>query len=145
MTWKQLECARNSCFRGEGGVRVDAHLEADPADGIINVAIELSGVIGENSLSPDDACDGGGGQADRTQHTSELVEVSRGVGGFDEATSEDADESDLFSETLNVCGFDAREVAFFEATRVEAVLEGVHVTEWGTWTAIVGHNKSLER
>ncbi len=69
------------------------------------------------------------------ENAGELVEIGSGIDRFNEAAGEDADEGDLLGETLVVCVLDTGEITLFEAAGVEAVLEGVDVTELTAWAA----------
>jgi len=99
----------------------------DLTDGFGELVIKTGVAGGEQVLGFGEAGDGGGGQAEDAEDIGELVEVGIGDAGFDQATGEEADEGDLFDETGDIGGFDAGEVTFFEATGVEAVLEGIVV------------------
>ena len=85
-----------------------------------------------------EAGDGGGSQAEDTEDIGKLVEVGIGKAGFDQATGKDADEGDLFDKTGGIGGFDTGEVTFFEATGVEAVLEGIVIAVRGARAAVGG-------
>jgi hypothetical protein len=114
---------------------IHAHLDANLANCFVDITVKIGWIIGKKSLSFDDAGDGGGGQADGAQDTSQFVEVGGGIGGFDQTAGEDADECDLFSTALDIGVFDSGEVTFFNATGIEAVLEGIHITDLTTGTA----------
>jgi hypothetical protein len=126
--------AGHSSFRRSGRV-VNTHLDPYLADGFIHITVKIIGVIDEESLGFDDTGDGGGGQADGAQDASQLLDIGRGVAGFNQAAGEDADKGDLFSQTFDIGGFDTGEVTLFDAAGVETMLEGVHVTELGARAA----------
>jgi hypothetical protein len=108
---------------------VHTHLKANLTNSFIDLLVKVGGVVDEKGLSLDDAGDGGGSQADGAEDASELVEVS-GIGArLDELASEDADEGNLFSETLDAGLFNTGEVTLVDAASVEAVLEGIGVAE----------------
>ncbi len=86
----------------------------------------------EPGLGAHGAGDGGEGKAKDAQDGGELVGTGRGVKGFDETAGEDADEGDLFDEGLGAGGIEAGEVALVDAASIEAVLEGVEVSDRGT-------------
>ena len=117
---------------GRVGRCAGAEIEVNLADGFGEIVIEIGIAGGEEVLGAGEAGDGGGGQAENAEDVGKLVEIGIGEGGFDEATGEEADEGNLFDEAGDIGGFDAGEVTFFEATGVEAMLEGVLVAGWGT-------------
>jgi len=110
----------------------------DLADGFVDLIIKAGIAGGEEVLGAGEASDGGGSQAEDAEDIGKLEEVSVGKTGFDQATGEDADEGDLFDKTGGIGGFDTGEVTFFEATGVEAVLEGVVVAGRGAGSAVGG-------
>jgi len=98
-------------------------------DGFFNITIEVVFAAGEDVMDAEDASDGGGGKAEDAQDTGQLVEASGGGTGFDQTAGEDVDEGNLIDQAFEVSGFDAGEVAFFDAPSVGAVFKGIGVTE----------------
>jgi hypothetical protein len=106
---------------------VQTHLEANLADSFIDLLVKVGGVVDEKGLGLNDAGDGGGSQADGAEDASDLVEVSRVGARLDELAGKDADESNLFSKTLDAGIFNTGEVTLVDAAGVEAVFEGIGV------------------
>ena len=112
-----------------------AELGVDLADGFGDLVTQAGVAGGEEDLGTGEAGDGAGSQAEDAEDVGKLVGVGIGERGFDQAAGEEADEGDLFDETGDIGGFDAGEVTFFEATSVEAMLEGIVVAGRGTGAA----------
>ena len=106
---------------------IKTHLEADLTNGLIDFLVKVGGIVDQKCLGFNDAGDGGGGQADGAEDAGKLVEISCVGARLDEPASEDADEGDLFGETLDIGVFDTREVALVDAAGIKAVLESIEV------------------
>jgi hypothetical protein len=87
-------------------VGIGFEISPELSEGLVEDIIK-AGVGGiDESLSADDASDGGRCQAEDTEQVGMLVEIGGGVEGFDEAAGVDADEGELFDEAGDIGGFE---------------------------------------
>jgi len=112
-------------LRGEGEGFVYAEVKADLADGVVDVAVEAGGVVDKEGVSLDDPGNGGRGQADGAEYTSELVDISVGAGGFDQAAGEDTNEGNFFSKALGGSAVDTVEVLFLRWRELKPCLRAL--------------------
>ena len=86
----------------------------------------------------DDAGDGGGSQADGAQDAGKVVDIGRGIAVLNQAAGEYTDEGNLVDQTLDIGGFDPSEIVWVEFAGVEAVFEGIGITQLGAGTLFGG-------